>query len=159
MGAFVVVLEYIPEHGVGDLSAAECGPCGGLAECKRPASTAEETSLAAGLAKAKAKPVLVDFWATWCKNCLLMNNTVLKDEAVLKRLDGFVKIKYQAEDPTASPTKEIWEHFKLVGLPTYVIKAKWDRGLERGTASRAPKWLRAWDPAEPVLGFLVGAVV
>lgn len=82
-----------------------------------------ETSLAAGLARAKAenKPVLIDFWATWCKNCLIMNNTVLKDADVLKRLNDYVRIKYQAEDPNTSPVKEVWEHFKLVGLPTYLI--------------------------------------
>ena len=81
------------------------------------------TSLDAALAQAKAenKPVLTDFWATWCKNCLVMNKTVLKEPAVLEALEGFVKIKYQAEDPAASPVKEVWEHFELVGLPAYFI--------------------------------------
>jgi thiol:disulfide interchange protein DsbD len=83
------------------------------------------TSLDAGLAQAKAegKPVFVDFWASWCKNCLVMNETVLKDPQVLAELEGFVKIKYQAEDPATSPVKEVWEHFKLVGLPAYFVLA------------------------------------
>ena len=124
MGAFVVVLGvYYLSTAWGIYQQRNVDPAAVSQSAKEASEHGWETSLAAGLAKAKAekKPVLVDFWATWCKNCLLMNNTVLKDEAVLKRLDGFVKIKYQAEDPTASPTKEIWEHFKLVGLPTYVI--------------------------------------
>jgi len=82
-----------------------------------------ETSLEAALTKAKAegKPVFVDFWATWCKNCLVMNETVLKDAEVLKELEPVVKVKFQAEDPATSPVKEAWEHFKLVGLPAYFM--------------------------------------
>jgi hypothetical protein len=52
-----------------------------------------------------------------------MNETVLKDPQVLAELEGFVKIKYQAEDPSTSPVKEVWEHFKLVGLPAYFVLA------------------------------------
>ena len=53
------------------------------------------SSMAAGLdaAKREQKPVLVDLWATWCKNCLVMDNTTLKDPAVMAALDGYVKIK------------------------------------------------------------------
>jgi thiol:disulfide interchange protein DsbD len=80
-------------------------------------------SLPAGIAAAEkeGKPVLIDFWATWCKNCLLMDRTTLKDERVNKALDGYVKIKFQAEDPEQSPAKEAMDHFNAVGLPTYVI--------------------------------------
>ena len=37
-------------------------------------------SLPAGLAAAEreGKPVLLDLWATWCKNCLTMDKTTLK---------------------------------------------------------------------------------
>lgn len=81
------------------------------------------TSLDEGLAQAKRenKPVLIDFWATWCKNCLYMNETTFKDPAVLKRLEGFVKIKYQAEDPESSPAKDVLANFEYVGLPLYVV--------------------------------------
>jgi thiol:disulfide interchange protein len=81
------------------------------------------TSLDAGLAQglAEHKPVLVDFWATWCKNCLVMDQTVLKDPAVIQQLDGYVKVKYQAEDPSAEPAKDVMAHYKVLGLPTYIV--------------------------------------
>lgn len=85
------------------------------------------TSLEEGLAEAKAtgKPVLIDFWATWCKNCLRMDATTLKDPAVIAKLEGFVKIKYQAEHPDLSPTTEIMAYYGVIGMPAYrVLKVK-----------------------------------
>ena len=80
-------------------------------------------SLAEGLARAdrEQKPVLLDFWATWCKNCLTMDKTTFENADVKAALDGYVKIKVQAEDPDAEPTKALMARFNAVGLPTYVI--------------------------------------
>ena len=76
-----------------------------------------------GLAAAKAqnKPVLIDMWATWCKNCLTMDQTTLKNAQVNDALANYVKIKFQAEDPDAPATKATMDRLKAVGLPTYVI--------------------------------------
>jgi thiol:disulfide interchange protein DsbD len=80
-------------------------------------------SLAAGLERAEreGKPVLIDFWATWCKNCLTMDKTTLENADVTAALSNYVKIKVQAEDPDAEPTKSIMARFDALGLPTYVI--------------------------------------
>ncbi|MHC4107104.1 MAG: protein-disulfide reductase DsbD family protein [Planctomycetota bacterium] len=80
-------------------------------------------SICDGLATAGAenKPVLIDMWATWCKNCLAMDKTTFKDETVAGRLDDYVKIKFQAEDLKASPARELLEKFEGIGLPTYAI--------------------------------------
>jgi thiol:disulfide interchange protein DsbD len=80
-------------------------------------------SLADGLAVAQrdGKPVLVDMWATWCKNCVVMDQTTLTDESVKSALDGYVKIKFQAEQPDEEPARSIMARFDAVGLPTYVI--------------------------------------
>jgi cytochrome c biogenesis protein CcdA len=85
-------------------------------------------SLAAGLAAAEReqKPVLVDLWATWCKNCLTMDRTTLADPAVTAALGGYVKVKFQAEDPDDPAVKAVMQRFGAIGLPTYVI-------LEPGT--------------------------
>jgi thiol:disulfide interchange protein len=80
-------------------------------------------SLADGLAAAKRenKPVLIDMWATWCKNCLTMDKTTLEDANVKSALAGYVKVKFQAEDPDAPPAKPVMQRFDAIGLPTYVI--------------------------------------
>lgn len=81
------------------------------------------TSLAAGLEESleTGKPVFIDFWATWCSNCLYMNQTTFQEEAVLERLDDYVLVKYQAEQPGQSPHRELLDHFNYVGLPLYVV--------------------------------------
>jgi cytochrome c biogenesis protein CcdA/thiol-disulfide isomerase/thioredoxin len=80
-------------------------------------------SLADGLAAAQReqKPVLVDLWATWCKNCLTMDKTTLADAAVTDTLEGYVKVKFQAENPNEAPVQAVMQRFGAIGLPTYVI--------------------------------------
>jgi thiol:disulfide interchange protein len=80
-------------------------------------------SIAAGLEAAKRdqKLVLIDMWATWCKNCLVMDATTLKEPEVAAALDRYVKIKFQAEDPDSEPAKTVMQRFDAVGLPAYVI--------------------------------------
>ena len=46
-------------------------------------------------------------------------------------LDGYVKVKFQAEQPDEEPARSIMARFDAVGLPTYVI-------LHPKTASGAP---------------------
>jgi thiol:disulfide interchange protein len=81
------------------------------------------SSLASGLAAAEReqKPVLVDLWATWCKNCLTMDRTTLRDPKVTEALAGYIKIKYQAENPEEPPAQTVMQHFGAIGLPTYVV--------------------------------------
>jgi cytochrome c biogenesis protein CcdA len=80
-------------------------------------------SLAEGLAAAERehKPVLIDMWATWCKNCLVMDRTTLEDPAVNAALNNYVKIKFQAEDPDEPGVAAVMKHFNAAGLPTYAI--------------------------------------
>ena len=82
-----------------------------------------QPSLAEGLAAAKRenKPVLIDMWATWCKNCLVMDKTTLEDPAVNSALSNYVKIKFQAEDPDDPQVAKVMQYMKTSGLPTYVI--------------------------------------
>jgi cytochrome c biogenesis protein CcdA len=72
-------------------------------------------------AERQGTPVLIDFWATWCKNCLVMDKTTLADPTVKAALAGYTKIKFQAEDLDASPARELLRRIRAIGLPAYVI--------------------------------------
>lgn len=80
-------------------------------------------TLDAGIAESRqsGKPILLDFWATWCKNCLAMERTTFQDPEVIERFHEFVLVKLQAEDPGDPVTQQTMKRFGVLGLPTYVV--------------------------------------
>jgi thiol:disulfide interchange protein len=72
-------------------------------------------------AKADGKPIFVDIWATWCKNCSVMEKTTLRDKRVVDELKKFTVIKLQAEDITALSKIPEFQNVKVSGLPAFVI--------------------------------------
>ncbi|MCI0366476.1 MAG: thioredoxin family protein, partial [Phycisphaerales bacterium] len=94
------------------------------------------TSICAGLSQAQAEDKLafIDMWATWCKNCIAMDKTTFKDSKVQERLKDYVKVKFQAEDLSASPASEMLKRFDGIGLPTYAILKPKDAGRIAGAA-------------------------
>lgn len=72
-------------------------------------------------AREKKKPVFIDFWATWCKNCVKMNKTTFKDPEVQKCLKATVNVAIQAEDLEDPAIKGLLDQYNVVGLPTYVV--------------------------------------
>ncbi|MDD2598311.1 MAG: thioredoxin family protein [Kiritimatiellae bacterium] len=72
-------------------------------------------------ARSAGKPIFLDFWATWCKNCSVMEQKTFKDEEVVKRLQNYVVVKVQAETPDKSPAKEMLAAFGVRGLPGFAI--------------------------------------
>jgi hypothetical protein len=54
-----------------------------------------------------------------------MDRTTLASDEVKTALAGYVKIKYQAEDPDAEPAKTILQRLSAPGLPAYgILKPK-----------------------------------
>ena len=73
------------------------------------------------IAKRKNKPILIDFWASWCKNCLVMDATTFRDHKTQEKLKSYVLVKYKAEKPNEQATREVLDYFGIIGLPAYVI--------------------------------------
>ena len=63
-------------------------------------------------------PVLVDCWATWCKNCAAMDKVMEKSE-VQEALKPFTVIRLQAED--ISELRKVKGFETIKGLPAFVI--------------------------------------
>jgi thiol-disulfide isomerase/thioredoxin len=64
------------------------------------------------------RPVLVDCWASWCKNCAAMD-AVMEESAVREELKRFTVIKLQAENIGKLKSLEGFEAVK--GLPAFVV--------------------------------------
>ena len=61
-----------------------------------------------------------------------MDHNTFQDPEVVKRLEDYVKIKYQAEDISNPPGKDVLTLFEGVGLPHYAI-------LKPGTEPGEPR--------------------
>ena len=86
-------------------------------------TTPETFGQACAEAQKQGRPVVVDIWATWCKNCLAMEKTTFRDPDVQKALKkgNFVLIRLQAEDPAKLSQIEALKGLDIKGLPAFVI--------------------------------------
>jgi thiol:disulfide interchange protein len=107
---------YLYLAAVGFMPAARVAREGSIAAGDRAAWDAKVAQ-----ARREGKPLFVDFWATWCKNCAVMEKTTFKDERVKARLAGYIVVKVQAEKPDQSPAQEMLAAFGVRGLPGFAV--------------------------------------
>lgn len=75
-------------------------------------------------AKATGKPVFVDVWATWCKNCLAMEKTTFANPDVTKELANYAVVRLQAEDVAAFVALPEFKDLGIKGIPAFVVFGK-----------------------------------
>ena len=102
---------YLATQGFGWLGGRESVGADARTVAAMPATFAE------ALAQAK-RPVLVDCWASWCKNCAAMDR-VLATPEVREALKDHAIIRLQAEDMAELTRLAGFESVK--GLPAFVI--------------------------------------
>ena len=77
-----------------------------------------DAAIAAG--RAEGRRTLVDFSASWCTECRLMERTVLADENVRLRLDSMQLIRADVTRNDAQ-SRSIMQRFAVVGPPTLIF--------------------------------------
>jgi thiol:disulfide interchange protein len=77
---------------------------------------------AATIESAKEKKLLlIDFTASWCKNCHAMDKNIFPNKDVQAALKDYKVVKFKAEDLNSPALKEILNRFDIKGLPSFVV--------------------------------------
>lgn len=88
----------------------------------RPVKTMAELDGRLAEAKAAGKPVLLDYYATWCTDCLRMEKSTFLDPRV-RDLVGtrFVALQADVTDPNDAESKAIKQRFGVYGPPAMLF--------------------------------------
>lgn len=66
------------------------------------------------------KPVMIDFWASWCENCKELENITFKDPLVVSKLVNFELVKIDITK-SSSEDKALMKKFSIFGPPALVF--------------------------------------
>lgn len=76
------------------------------------------TSLDEGLKQAsqQGKPLVVDFFATWCGPCKMLDEQTWPDQAVAKALEPYVAVRVDIDKE-----RSLAEQYRIEGVPTIIF--------------------------------------
>lgn len=81
-------------------------------------------------AKVDNKPVIMDFYASWCAPCRRMEQSTFTDPKVIREAEnGFAMVKVDLTRAADTETKQLLKQFEITGVPTVVFLDA--RGRER----------------------------
>ncbi len=66
------------------------------------------------------KPIMIDFWATWCVSCIEFDKVTFKDKLVLNELSKYTLLKVDVSKNTKED-KELMKRFNLFGPPAMIF--------------------------------------
>ncbi len=93
-------------------------------------TTLEQTSAILAQAKAAEQPVLIDFYADWCFDCVRMKRTTFKSPEVAAALNGWRLVVVDVTD-TSPASETVKRHFNVFGPPaTLMIAASGEERLD-----------------------------
>jgi thiol:disulfide interchange protein DsbD len=105
--------------------AAATAPGVELAEQRKlfePVASIDELDTRLAAARQAGKPVVLDFYADWCTDCLRMEKGTFTDPRVRQALvERFVPLKVNVTDPNDPATKAIKQRYGVFGPPAMLF--------------------------------------
>lgn len=90
------------------------------AELFTPAQTPDALNQLLADAKTAKKPVLIEFYASWCGICAEMDASIFSDQSIQKLLQSFQVLRVDVTRDTPE-LKLLQERYKVYGTPTIIF--------------------------------------
>lgn len=119
------VLNPLPWSAVGDRSPIRgSGQSVAARNLFEPVRTVRELESRLAAASAAGKPALLDYYASWCTDCVRMQNSTFRDPRVRQAVNSrFVSLQADVTDPNDPESKAIKQRFGVFGPPAMLFFA------------------------------------